>query len=134
MVSLFITSYTLKGKKTALVVRCTAQHYRSEFLRLSPLSVRMQYHQHFFHIVLNLFALSAWHLVNHGYLTVTYFKACLLTYHLPWIPFYRDYYKGTIILGKALQSLLAWLGKQMPKSFHPFQLFSQTKRELAIHG
>lgn len=132
----FIIHYILhiEGKKAALVVRCTAQLYRSKFLRWSRLSVRMQYCQHFLYIVLNVFVLTAWHLVNHGYLTVTCFKGCLLTYHLPWMPFYRDYYKGTIILGKTLHSLLVWLRKQMPKSFHLFQLFSQTKRELAIHG
>lgn len=50
------------------------------------------------------------------------------------MPFYRDYYKENIILGKALHSLLVWLGKEVPKPFHLSQLFSQRKRELAIHG
>lgn len=50
------------------------------------------------------------------------------------MPFYRDSYKATITLGKALHSLMVCLGKQMSKSFQLFQLFCQTERELAIHG
>lgn len=73
-------------------------------------------------MVLHLFVLSAWHPVNHGYMTVTCYKACLLIYHLPWVPFHRDCYKRIIILGKAPHSLLVWLGKQMQhRSFHLFQ-------------
>lgn len=55
--------------------------------------------------------LSAWHPVNHGYLTVTCFKACLLIYHLPWVPFHRDYYKRIIILGKASHSSVGLVGE-----------------------